>query len=118
VGRSAEAHICPSWDEDLPPLIGLFTSDRAGTQYEDKRSGKKRRLRAGDRLEFGKVVVEVQDAEDEKPSRAAEAHQSHASSPRSGGASGATTTRSQEPRAALPGRSQSSAPSSRKKYTT
>src|SRR5262245_60080304 len=68
VGRSAAAHICPSWDENLPELIGHFTRDEAGTQYEDKRTGKKRRLRAGDRLEFGKVVVEVQDAEADDPS--------------------------------------------------
>jgi len=116
VGRSAEAHICPSWDEDLPALIGHFTRDPAGTQYEDKRSGKKRRLRAGDRLEFGKVVVEVQDAEDEGPARPAS--ESHAPPSRSSRAAGATSARAAQPRAPLPGPSRPAAPVQRKKYTT
>lgn len=110
VGRSAEAHICPSWEEDLPPLIGLFTSGSAGNQYEDKRTGKRRSLRAGDRLEFGKVVVEVQDAEDSsggepQPMRArAGSRASGASAP----------THAPESGAALPGRVRPSVTSSRR----
>jgi hypothetical protein len=110
VGRSAEAHICPSWEEELPPLIGLFTRDSAGTQYEDKRTGQKRRLRAGDRLEFGKVVVEVQDAEDERPSPPA--GQSHASTAKGSGAGPRPAARAGEPRAALPGKTRPGTPSS------
>ena len=116
VGRSAEAHICPSWDEDLPELIGLFTRDSAGTQYEDKRLGKKRRLRAGDRLDFGKVVVEVQDAEDEGPEKPA--GESPAPPARSSSRPAAPPARTSQPRAPLPGQSRPAAPVQRKKYTT
>jgi uncharacterized protein YegL len=116
VGRSAEAHICPSWDENLPELIGLFTRDSAGSQYEDKRTGMKRRLRAGDRLDFGKVVVEVQDAEDEGTARSTGEPQ--APPTRSTSAAGSSTPRAPQPRAPLPGRSSAGAPPQRKKYST
>jgi hypothetical protein len=104
VGRSASAHICPSWDEDLPPLIGVFTRDASGSQYQDERTGKKRRLRAGDRLQFGKVVVEVEDAEhtpdaSDRGPREESGDPSPRSAARSAGAS-----RSSEPRGPLPGR--------------
>lgn len=100
VGRSAEAHICPSWDEDLPPLIGHFTSGAAGNQYEDKRTGKKRMLRAGDRLEFGPVVVEVQDAE-ESPSEEPRPMVARASRKQSGSPA---ASHDPQPGAPLPGR--------------
>ncbi len=108
VGRSAEAHICPSWEDDLPPLIGLFTSGAAGNQYEDKRTGKKRALRAGDRLEFGKVVVEVQDAEDTP------AGPSHSTSSRTSSRGSGASAPAREPEAPLPGRARPSVTSPRR----
>jgi Ca-activated chloride channel family protein len=62
VGRSASAHICPSWDGDFPPVIGRFLCSAAGVAFEDRRTGKRRRLRAGERLEFGPVAVQVRDS--------------------------------------------------------
>ncbi len=59
VGRSASAHICPAWDAELEPVIGAFTCTDEGIHFEHKRTGKRRRLRGGDRLTFDPIVVEV-----------------------------------------------------------
>src|SRR6185436_11173694 len=59
VGHSASAHICPVFDEQREAVVGHFTHTAEGIRFEDKRSGKRRALRAGDRLTFEPVVVEV-----------------------------------------------------------
>jgi Ca-activated chloride channel homolog len=61
VGHSARAHICPSFDETKEPVLGRFTRTDERVRYEDARSGKHRTLRAGERLTFGPVEVEVRE---------------------------------------------------------
>ncbi|HEX6882829.1 MAG TPA: vWA domain-containing protein [Planctomycetota bacterium] len=59
VGHSARAHICPAFDEERAPVIGLFTHRDGEVRFEDRRSGQVRRLRGGERLNFEPVLVEV-----------------------------------------------------------
>jgi len=59
VGHSARAHICPAFDEQRAPVIGLFTHRDGELRFEDRRSGKVQRLCGGEELAFEPVLVEV-----------------------------------------------------------
>jgi Ca-activated chloride channel family protein len=61
VGHSASAHICPVFDEAREAVLGHFTHGEGVTRFEDKRAGKVRRVRDGERLSFEPVVVEVHE---------------------------------------------------------
>jgi len=94
VGHSASAHICPVFDEKREAVLGHFTHTEAGIRYVDQRSGEHRALRAGDKVRFEPILVEVH-AESGSPSSSRAAAPSAPSSPRRSPAPPA-------PKAALP----------------
>jgi hypothetical protein len=107
VGRSASAHLHVVGPEPAE-VIGFFTRDAGGNHFEDKRSGKKRRLRAGDRPQFGSIVVEVRDAGVRPGRREAPPRTTKRTRPRGG-----ARRRARSPRAPLPERARARGRNSR-----
>jgi Ca-activated chloride channel family protein len=61
VGNAKDAHICPAFDENGPAVLATIGLQDDGSVMLD-RSGDRRRLEDGERIEFGKVTLLVRTA--------------------------------------------------------